>query len=368
MNRQSKKVMALSIAVLVAMVIAAASVSLPLFASELFDMDGITGGDLLKVYTGESTPSFAWDYPYMMILVANSLVASGLIVALINIFVKKRGMLIATLAMSVVAIVAMFLLMEDGLDAIGLGFVLFMVGNVAGIVCSIVGLVPAKDAVFPAVAAPYAPVAEPVAETAAIRCRTCGNMLREGVKFCNVCGTKVEEIPVAEPVVVSEPAPVVEPVAEPAPAPVVAPVAAPQKRCAKCGAELREGMRFCNVCGMNVASAPAPAPAAEPAPARSNHCRKCGAELMVGAKFCSICAAPVAEAAPAAPVKRVCTGCGAALQPGARFCIVCAKPVEIASGGLSGIPKTERRLVCPRCGARQSEENRFCRYCSTPLR
>jgi uncharacterized OB-fold protein len=49
-------------------------------------------------------------------------------------------------------------------------------------------------------------------------------------------------------------------------------------------------------------------------------CAKCGARLAAGTKFCGECGAPNAAAA-AKP--RFCTGCGAKIEPGAKFCPEC---------------------------------------------
>ena len=72
---------------------------------------------------------------------------------------------------------------------------------------------------------------QPVAPT--VVCRSCGSAVAEGVKFCTVCGTAMNAPAAAQPVVPTAPVPPVAPVppaAPVAPQPVeaVAPVAAPQ--------------------------------------------------------------------------------------------------------------------------------------------
>ncbi len=52
------------------------------------------------------------------------------------------------------------------------------------------------------------------------------------------------------------------------------------------------------------------------------NCGKCGAENREGAKFCKDCAAPI-------PAR--CSNCGALIQPGSKFCDECGQP--LASGG-----------------------------------
>jgi hypothetical protein len=51
---------------------------------------------------------------------------------------------------------------------------------------------------------------------------------------------------------------------------------------------------------------------------RKSRCTRCGADNREGAKFCSECATPFA-------IK--CSRCGAANKPGAKFCDECAAPL-----------------------------------------
>ena len=122
-----------------------------------------------------------------------------------------------------------------------------------------------------------------------ITCTSCGNMVNEGDKFCQYCGTLVVQA---------------------APAPVAAGV------CSNCNAALEEGDKFCQICGTPVfAAAPVVvAPVAEEAPvveeapvaeapvvveaAPVKACANCGSELEDGDKFCQICGTPVAASAP----------------------------------------------------------------------
>lgn len=132
-------------------------------------------------------------------------------------------------------------------------------------------------------------------------CVNCGAVLKENSKFCVKCGMKVENTPpVVEPI-----APVVEPVVEPI-APVVEPVveliqptlAEPQKTeenngftiknvCKNCGADLKEGARFCIKCGTKVDES-ANTVTQNPAP-QKRHCINCGKELSDTARFCTGC-------------------------------------------------------------------------------
>lgn len=99
-----------------------------------------------------------------------------------------------------------------------------------------------------------------------LTCTSCGNIVNEGDKFCQYCGTLVVHAALA-----------------------------PKAACTNCGAELEDGDRFCQICGTPVAVG-VPAPLVE-------------------------------EAAPAAP-KKVCANCGAELEDGDRFCQVCGTPTE----------------------------------------
>jgi hypothetical protein len=55
--------------------------------------------------------------------------------------------------------------------------------------------------------------------------------------------------------------------------------------CTKCGAQLKDGARFCAQCGAAV-----------------NYCPKCGQTLKDGARFCAGCGAPVSESSSQADV------------------------------------------------------------------
>ena len=77
-------------------------------------------------------------------------------------------------------------------------------------------------------------------------CTVCGAPLKDGVKFCEFCGSPVPADPVPEPVTPEEPK---------------------AAFCPSCGAELAPGARFCPVCGHAVGGAPAAAATPEPVPA-----------------------------------------------------------------------------------------------------
>ena len=74
-----------------------------------------------------------------------------------------------------------------------------------------------------------------------------------------------------------------------------APDAAEQPVCAKCGAPLDPDAKFCDQCGTKVEEEPAPEEVPAEEPAAPAVCNQCGAELKEDAKFCSQCGTPVPE-------------------------------------------------------------------------
>ena len=77
------------------------------------------------------------------------------------------------------------------------------------------------------------------------------------------------------------------------------------KPCAKCGAAVPEGAKFCPSCGEKQAS--------------GSFCPECGAAVPAGAKFCPECGKKVGAS--------VCAKCGAELAAGAKFCPECGERV-----------------------------------------
>ena len=65
--------------------------------------------------------------------------------------------------------------------------------------------------------------------------------------------------------------------------------------CAKCGAPLAPDAKFCDQCGTKVEEEPAPEEAPAEEPAAPAVCADCGAELKEDAKFCNQCGTPVPE-------------------------------------------------------------------------
>jgi membrane protease subunit (stomatin/prohibitin family) len=89
-------------------------------------------------------------------------------------------------------------------------------GAVAGYPAAAPEAAPAPEAPAPAEAAAAATQAPPAAGT--VTCPSCQNQVRDGAKFCDSCGNKM------------------------------------QATCANCQAELRAGARFCDSCGTPIAS------------------------------------------------------------------------------------------------------------------
>lgn len=95
--------------------------------------------------------------------------------------------------------------------------------------------------------------------------------------------------------------------------------------CSKCNTPLKEGAKFCRICGTPVAPKSPVQVQAPPAPAL---CSKCSALLEEDAKFCTKCGAPVMLKTPQEPpAVAVCGKCNAPLKEGAKFCTRCGAPV-----------------------------------------
>lgn len=96
--------------------------------------------------------------------------------------------------------------------------------------------------------------------------------------------------------------------AQPAATPAVAPTAPEKPKCAKCGAILAEGAKFCLECGEKVVVDDGKVT-----------CAKCGARVPK-AKFCSECGAPLGPP--------VCPQCGKELPAGTKFCPECGAKIQ----------------------------------------
>ncbi|MFX1566328.1 MAG: zinc-ribbon domain-containing protein [Promethearchaeota archaeon] len=148
------------------------------------------------------------------------------------------------------------------------------------------------------------------------------------------------------------------------------------KKCARCGATLKQSAKFCTVCGNPVTSTQtAPTP---PSPTEKLKCTNCGNPLKSGAKFCTKCGAAVE--APTIPTPttsdtNACPHCGFGNNPASsNFCINCGQalsteapaPVESASVESTPILKASA-LTCTSCGREAKPGSKFCIFCGGPL-
>ena len=78
-------------------------------------------------------------------------------------------------------------------------------------------------------------------------------------------------------------------------------------KCAKCGASMSAGAKFCPECG------------AAAVPAGSVACPKCGKPVSAGAKFCPECGESLVAK---------CPKCGKDVKPGAKFCPECGAKIK----------------------------------------
>jgi hypothetical protein len=183
-------------------------------------------------------------------------------------------------------------------------------------------------------------------------CKSCGQMIPSGVRFCTKCGADQSKPAPAPPEAIRTPAPPMPPSAPlPRPAPkeaVNAPAPPPPP--------------FIPASRMPAPPPPVPPPAAAPAavPSKSIPCISCGQPIPAGVRFCTKCGAdqnnqvsmsqdtvrlpalaiptvspaprpvtpapqvPAAVPPPAPPPKpTTCFTCGQALAPGIRFCTKC---------------------------------------------
>lgn len=76
-------------------------------------------------------------------------------------------------------------------------------------------------------------------------------------------------------------------------------------------------------------------------------CAKCGANVKAGSKFCSECGAPMGQAK---TVK--CAKCGASISEGSKFCPECGSPTSV---------------TCPKCNAQIKGGVKFCPECGAKI-
>ncbi len=77
----------------------------------------------------------------------------------------------------------------------------------------------------------------------------------------------------------------------------------PMTACAACGAQVKQGVKFCPECGGSMAP-------------KTVSCIQCGNPLKPGAKFCPECGTKQEQSA-------ACPNCGTSVKPGVKFCPEC---------------------------------------------
>ncbi len=148
-------------------------------------------------------------------------------------------------------------------------------------------------------------------------CTSCGNDVT-GKKFCQQCGTPVQQV------------------ATPAPASQAAPM---NNTCPRCNEPVNPRAAFCNHCGSSL-SAQVVAPTAIPSQPTTSRCPACQADVPINNAFCTNCGQNMHT--PAAPASPFCTNCGHQNAPGVRFCASCGNqlgastPTPMAQSAYSG--------------------------------
>ena len=79
-------------------------------------------------------------------------------------------------------------------------------------------------------------------------------------------------------------------------------------------------------------------------------CNNCGAQIREGAKFCRNCGAEADNG-------KCCPSCGNRLKPNSLFCGVCGKQIS---------ENKEYKTYCKKCGEELKYGALFCNYCGTP--
>jgi predicted amidophosphoribosyltransferase len=229
-------------------------------------------------------------------------------------------------------------------------------------------------------------------------CASCGSPLTEKGKFCGVCGASVNSV--------NSPPPLFPPISFDTPS-AQQPSHPPRARlCRSCGNPIKPGDKFCSKCLAKVVDdsasaseplqAPAPlvlspppplfTPAPSPPPAQPSGirlCRSCGNPITPGDKFCSKCLAKVADDSPVPHVQYpppaarlqpltppasllVCASCGSPITGTEKFCGICGTPVLFTSPSPSAPPQPVGK-TCTTCGAPVSAMTKFCGSCGVPI-
>lgn len=91
-------------------------------------------------------------------------------------------------------------------------------------------------------------------------------------------------------------------------------------------------------------------------------CKKCGAELKKGANFCNVCGTPVERKQ---EKTLICKNCGAELKGNEKFCMSCGAKIET----VKPMPKQQETTIktCSNCGQELRPDDAFCRFCGTAV-
>ncbi len=129
--------------------------------------------------------------------------------------------------------------------------------------------------------------------------------------------------------------------------------------CPKCGAQNRDGAKFCLQCGLRLDTSPQPAPQSPlpAAPSKPFQCSKCGTGFESPLKFCRACGAPMAAPAPA-PVAAPAAKAPTPPPPAAPTATLAAK---------SPAAPPPAPFQCPKCAAGFDSPLKFCRACGAPM-
>jgi predicted amidophosphoribosyltransferase len=229
-------------------------------------------------------------------------------------------------------------------------------------------------------------------------CAACGSPVAEKGRFCGVCGASVNSIvsssPLSPPLKFTSP-----PAQHPSPPSGV-------RLCRSCGNQIKPGDKFCSKCLAKVVddsvsaselhqvpaplvSSPPPqpftaTPSRHPAhPSGIRLCRSCGNLIKPGDKFCSKCLAKVVDDSPATQVQyqppasqvqpltppaslQVCASCGSPITGTEKFCGICGTPVSSTPPASSAPPQPVGK-TCPACGAPVSATTKFCGKCGAAV-
>lgn len=161
-------------------------------------------------------------------------------------------------------------------------------------------------------------------------CVSCGSPLADKGKFCGICGASANSSTTTPPL----PPPLDYPsgvAQEPMQNSVV-------RLCRSCGNLIKPGDKFCSKCLAKVADDPAALHVqdsprnvnvrSQTVPVSQMVCSSCGSPIDGKEKFCGICGTPVpsrssADFSLAQPIGNTCTSCGAPVSATTKFCGAC---------------------------------------------